>query len=191
MKKIIFTLFILALIPLAALAWDDCPYNEVDCPSPGDCDRYVDIDNDEICDRSQLTPEDRNDIILAQTSEKETVNLIGNEDKQLESERIYRLVPISLILIFLYVTTHILSKKKIINIINHRKIWNILLLLTFVTSGISGILLVIRINFGISVPLQFNLLFWHVETGIAMFAISMFHILWHWAYFKNMLNIKK
>ncbi|MBN1628928.1 MAG: hypothetical protein JW990_04135, partial [Thermoleophilia bacterium] len=39
-----------------ALAWDDCPFGEVDCVYPGDCSRYVDTNGDGICDRSQPEP---------------------------------------------------------------------------------------------------------------------------------------
>lgn len=91
----------------------------------------------------------------------------------------------------MYIISHILLKKKIINIVNHRKIWNILLLITFLISGILGILLVIRINFDTIIPLPFNILFWHVEAGIAMTVISVFHILEHLAYFKNIFRIKR
>ena len=185
MKKIIFAL-LLILIPITVLAWNDCPYNKTDCPSPGECNRYIDTDNDKICDRSQPAPEDRN-IEIANTQEINNENLIINSK---QNKMIYHLVPISLVLILLYFITHILSKKKIISIVNHRKIWNILLLITFLLSGISGILLIIKINFGITIPLP-NILFLHVETGIAMFVISIFHTLWHWSYFKNMFMIKK
>lgn len=108
----------------------------------------------------------------------------------LSGKNTYHLIPISLILVFLYLIGHILSKKGIIRVVNHRKIWNVLLLVTFLISGILGILLILKVNFGIIIPLPFNILFWHVEIGIAMFAISIFHILWHWAYFKNMFKIK-
>ena len=74
---------------------------------------------------------------------------------------------------------------------NHRKFWNILLLITFLASGILGILLVIRINLGIAMLLPFNIMFWHVEIGIAMVVISIFHTLWHLPYFKNLFMIKK
>ncbi|XOU95002.1 MAG: hypothetical protein ACNFW9_02955 [Candidatus Kerfeldbacteria bacterium] len=43
------------------LAWDDCPFGLVDDPYPGECPRYVDTDNDGLCDHSQLAPEDRVD----------------------------------------------------------------------------------------------------------------------------------
>ncbi|MEA3453002.1 MAG: hypothetical protein U9Q96_01540 [Patescibacteria group bacterium] len=188
MRKVIFILFILSFIPLVVLAWDDCPHNQIDCPAPGDCNRYVDIDNDEICDYSQLAPEDRS-VVVIQTDQGEISSSI--KDKKIQPERVYHFVPISLFLVVLYVTTHILSSRKVISIMSHRKIWNILLLGTFLFSGILGILLVIKINFGLMILSKFNALFWHVETGIAMFAISIFHILWHWAYFKNMLRIRK
>ncbi len=187
MKKIIFILILSILIPAITLAWDDCPHDKVDCPAPGDCVRYIDTDNDQICDHSQPAPEDRNiEITSVQTTSDKDL-IINNE----QNKTTYHLIPISLLLIILYAITHILSKKKIVSVVKHRKIWNILLLITFLVSGILGILLVIRINFGIAIPLPFNILFWHVEVGIAMFVISIFHTLWHWAYFKNLFIIKK
>jgi hypothetical protein len=108
-----------------------------------------------------------------------------------ESGRIYHLLPIFLLLVIIYFITFISSKKKIISVVNHRKIWNILLLITFLISGILGILLAVEINFSTEISLPFDILFWHVEFSIAMFAISIFHILWHLAYFKNLLRIKK
>ena len=185
MRKIIFILLLLISIPTTILAWDNCPYSEINCPAPGDCNRYIDIDNDEICDRSQPAPKDR-DTEIINTEIVEDKNLINNK----QTTMTYHLIPISLILILLYFITHILTKKKIISIINHRKIWNILLLISFLLSSISGIILIIKINFGIAIPLS-NMLFLHVETGIAMFVISVFHTLWHWRYFKNMFRMKK
>ena len=189
MKKIIFSLFLLILSPATVLAWDDCSYGEVDCLYPGDCSRYIDTDNDGICDHSQPAPEDRNtEIEIINTQIAEGKSLITNNER---SKAVYHLVPISLFLFFLYFITYILSKKKIISVVGHRKLWNFLLITTFLISGLLGILLVIKINFGITVSLPFNTLFWHVEAGIAMFIISIFHTLWHWTYFKNMFKIKK
>lgn len=193
MRKIIFVLLLFIMLPANALAWDDCPRDEIDCPYPGDCNKYVDTDNDKICDRSQPAPEDRNDgatitmaVSSSSTKMPETIAKTNNRSKG-----IYHLLPISLLLLILYAISHISSKKKIISIVNHRKIWNILLLVSFLISGIFGILLVIEINFGTKFSLPFNMLFWHVEIGIAMFAISIFHIFWHWTYFKNMIRINR
>ena len=186
MKKIIFAL-LLVLIPITVLAWDDCPYNKTDCPAPGECNRYIDTNNDKICDRSQPAPEDRN-IKITNTQETNNENLIINNK---QSKMTYHLILISLVLILLYFITHILSKKKIISIIDHKKIWNVLLLITFLISGILGIILIIEINFGITIPLPFNMLFWHVEIGIAMFVICTLHIIERWNYFKNIFIVRK
>ncbi len=138
-------------------------------------------------DNYRLEPSVAKDIAVA-------ISLGGEnmpEPTQKQGGMVYHFLPISFLLTLLYLTSHILSKKKIISIIDHRKFWNILLLITFLISAIFGILLVIRINSGRITPLRFNVLFWHVEMGIAMTAISIFHILWHWAYFKNLFNVKK
>ena len=123
MKKIVFALLLFSLIPASALAWDDCLHNEIDCSYPGNCARYIDTDNDGICDHSQLALEDRNDKIANAQIKKET-DILNKEDKQQKS--IYHLLQIPLFLIVLYVISHVLSKKKIISVVNHRKIWNFL-----------------------------------------------------------------
>ena len=182
MKRIIFVLLLSILIPTTTLAWDDCPRSETNCPAPGDCSRYIDIDNDKICDRSQPALEDRNVEIAIDK------DLITNKK---QNTMIYHLIPISLFLIILYAITRILIKKKIISVVNHRKIWNILLLISFLISGILGIVLIIEINSGTKFLLPFNILFWHVEIGIVMFIICMLHIVERWNYFKNLFIIKK
>ena len=196
-------MLLLSLSLITVVAWGDCPRGEVLCE--GECGLFVDIDNDGICDHSQPAPKDRNSNTTDQVTEEEIqedkygletiaandIALSVKTGTQEQQGRIYHLLPISLFLTSLYLISHFLSKKKIISIADHRKIWNILLLISFLISAILGILLVVKINFGTVIPLPFNTLFWHVEIGIAMTAISVFHILWHWAYFKNMFKIKK
>lgn len=48
-------IIMLAVIP-GVLAWDDCPRGLVNDPYPGVCNRYVDTNNDGICDHSQAAP---------------------------------------------------------------------------------------------------------------------------------------
>ncbi len=102
----------------------------------------------------------------------------------------YFFIPIALLLVVLYLISLILSKKKKIKAVQHRKIWNLLLLITFLVSGILGIFLVLKVSFGIEIPSYSNALVFHVEFGIAMTFISIFHILWHWKYFRKMLTKK-
>lgn len=100
----------------------------------------------------------------------------------------YNLFPITLILLLAYAGTWALTKKKKLGVATHRKIWNVLLLAFFLVSGILGIILVLRISHGLQFDLLKNMLFLHVETGIAMAVICVFHTAWHWPYFKNLLR---
>jgi hypothetical protein len=185
MKKTIFVLFLFMILPSTVLAWDDCVYGKVNDPYPGDCARYIDTDDDGICDHSQPAPEDRDEVKQVSNTEVEP-----GEEKEKKIDGIYHLIPISALLFVLYIISHILSKKKVISIVNHRKIWNLLLLISFIISGLLGILLIIKINFGLAMTLPFNMLFWHVEIGIVMFLITIFHLSWHLPYFKNIFKLK-
>ncbi len=192
MKKIIFILILLVLISGATLAFEDCPHDEVDCAFPGECSRYIDTDGDGICDKSQPAPEDRAEGMSVVEAESDSDTQIMETPAVIESKSkaTYDLLVIFLALVILYAISYILSKKKIIRIASHRKIWNILLLVSFLISGSLGILLVIRINYGITIPLPFNVLYWHVEFSIAMFLISLFHTLWHGAYLKKLFKFR-
>jgi len=133
-----------------------------------------------------LAPSLVKDIAVAlNLGEEINIDALQKENTK-ENIMVYHLWPISLALVIFYFLTWFLTKKKIIKFINHRRFWNILLLLTFLGSGILGILLIFRINSGIITPMPFNILYWHVEIGIAMFIISIFHTIWHWNYFKLM-----
>lgn len=54
-KLLIIGLATIALLVTAApaLAWLDCPYARVNDPYPGSCFRYLDANQDQICDHSQ------------------------------------------------------------------------------------------------------------------------------------------
>lgn len=60
-NKLLITLIFFIFITKAQIvyAWDDCPKDKVNDPYPGDCARYIDTDNNGICDHSESAPEDR------------------------------------------------------------------------------------------------------------------------------------
>jgi hypothetical protein len=98
-----------------------------------------------------------------------------------------------LILIFggclvLYLLTFFLSRRDIIKKSTHRKIWNVLLLLTFLATGLLGLFLVVQSNYNLFFDWFSILLYYHVEFGIAMAAISIFHLLWHLKYWLNLFK---
>jgi len=210
--KIISTL-IFCLLPLVVYGVTTCPNGSTECVAP--CGNYVDYDDDGNCDyiQSNLQEKKSSKEIKPEpqkpnTAKKEiTIQNKQKIKKPIEQKEIiepqektavkkiykksYHLISISLPLFFLYILTIILYKKKIIAAKTHFKIWNIALLLTFLISGLLGILLVIMINYGLKLKLPFNILLWHTEAGIAMFTISLFHIHWHWRYIKNIFKIIK
>jgi hypothetical protein len=101
----------------------------------------------------------------------------------------YYFVPILLATGILYAVTWTLSARKVIKTLLHRKIWNMVLLVTMLVSAVLGLFLILTIDFNIEIELPFNMLFWHVEAGIALSIIAVFHILWHWRYFAKMIKV--
>lgn len=92
-------------------------------------------------------------------------------------------------LVIIYLISFFMAKKNIITIITHKKIWNIILLISFILVAITSISFLLLLEYGIyfSIP---NNSFWHTELGIVMILISLFHSIWHLAYFKAILGFK-
>lgn len=73
----------------------------------------------------------------------------------------------------------------------HRRLWNILLLITFLVTAILGLLLTVQINYKLEWPVINTLLKLHVDFGIGMSLVALFHLLWNWNYYKNIINSAK
>jgi hypothetical protein len=102
----------------------------------------------------------------------------------------YRILPISVTLLFLYLITYILVLQKKMKVLTMRRIWNVVLLFSFLISVLLGVLLIIRINWGIIISLPFNMLYWHVEAGTVMAVVTIFHLTWYWRFYTCMLKRK-
>lgn len=255
--------------PAHALAWEDCPKGLVNDPYPGRCGRYVDTNDDQICDLSQPQPAESATTgtlaatpaatgepptgdcplgpcagcgacfglsvpatttpaaavtTLAETEApiqagpvttspaspatvtevsplveqvsgsgslevENTAQLVSADPKQGTSFFTHYLVsPIALGFFIIYGITFLLYKTKRMRTATHRKIWNVLLLGTFLTSGLFGLLLAIQLDYPLPFRIPFDLLFWHVEAGIAMTLISLFHLGWHFSYYRNLFR---
>jgi hypothetical protein len=101
----------------------------------------------------------------------------------------YYLIPILAGLIAAYSLTWILSAKKVFKTLTHRKIWNVILLFSCLVSALLGIILTLNLDFDTNITLPFNMLFWHVEAGIALGMVALFHVVWHWRYFTKMIKM--
>jgi len=82
-----------------------------------------------------------------------------------------------------YYVSMILVTKKNITLLQHRKFWNIVLLIGFLVSGMFGMLMSFLIDSGIRIPYYTTILWLHVELGIVMAVVSIFHLLWHRRYY--------
>ncbi|MGV8086757.1 MAG: hypothetical protein ACP5N1_03945, partial [Candidatus Woesearchaeota archaeon] len=99
------------------------------------------------------------------------------------SQHIYPVLIIVIATHLLYLLTFVLSKRDIISINTHRKIWNWLLLVVFIPVMVTSILWLLRVEYNIIIPTFFNVSYLHVVSGLIMIIISAFHILWHVKYY--------
>ncbi len=166
-----FLFFLLLVAPLAAFCAKqlECGRHEVDCT--GKCGRFIDKNGDGFCDIGGLSANQAK--ILAKTKAKP-----------------YSLILITAITLGLYLATSLLKRFNVIGKTLHQKIWNVVLLVTFLVSGILGLVLVAQINYNILNSWYSSFLYLHVEFGIAMAIVSIFHALWHVKYYAKALGLK-
>lgn len=134
----------------------DCERQRVDCI--GECGRMIDADGDGFCDNGDLSmpkPEPTH----------------------------YLLLEILSATLGLYFISLVLLKSRVYKKITHRKIWNYLLLITFITAALLGLLLVVFINYDVRTDFYLTYLELHVDFGIAMSIVGIIHFIWHWNYY--------
>jgi len=100
----------------------------------------------------------------------------------------YNVSPIAIVFFVVYAVSFFLYKTKRMRIATHRKIWNVLLMATFLITGIFGLILTIQLDYQLPFTIPFDLLFWHVEAGVVMTLISLFHMGWHFNYYRSLLR---
>lgn len=104
---------------------------------------------------------------------------------------VYPLAEIGGATLFLYLITWLLSRFKVFKKNVHRKLWNVILLISFMVSGLLGLMLVVQINYDVMGDWYSTFMWLHVDFGIVMAIISIFHILWHTKYFATIMKNKK
>ncbi len=86
-----------------------------------------------------------------------------------------------------YITTFVLYKKGLIKKALHVNLWNFILLLSFIVSGGAGFLLMVLMELGIISTANLGLLYWHVEFGITLTLVTIFHLHTYWKSTKKIL----
>lgn len=203
----------IAIILSLFLPWlvvAQCPYgegNRVDCQYG--CGNYVDNNHDNYCDHSSLSATKEEKVIdtICESAEDdietttEDIELVDETDVVDYSEstsepthaKRYHFWLITLITLGLYLLTFILVKTKVLQKVYQRRIWNAILLVAALVSCIFGLILTINVNYMFLGPQAYKFLItWHVEAGIVMTIICIFHIIWHLKYYKNLFaKVKK
>jgi len=95
----------------------------------------------------------------------------------------YHFTAILFIVVLIYSVSLKLVKSKKINLLFHRKIWNYTLLFSFLISGLLGLTLTFLIDYKMSIAWYRELLWLHVEFGVIMAIVSIFHLFWHRQYY--------
>lgn len=130
-----------------------------------------------------------------ETTPEPSTEAVAEEDTAAEEpagntpqKKPYDLVLISLLTLGLYAFTFILVKTNAMKKTTHRKIWNTILLITALVSCLLGFFLVFQINYGWKMDWFWKVKYYHVEFGIAMTIVALFHIFWHMNYWKTLFK---
>lgn len=202
---------------ISIYAWDNCPFDLENDSYPGECNRYIDTDGDGICDRSQPAPEDRDTtIVLNEENIKENIKDDNKYSKEM-NEKItggfiiaeaastqktvsdpptpgrkslpdYNFLEIFFITLLIYFSGKFLTQKLQITSSREKKFWNTFLLISFIGSAGTGMILVFIRDFDWFRSVNFNYLFWHVEFSITMALLGIFHTLWHSKYYLSIFK---
>lgn len=131
-------------------------------------------------------------IITTQTqTEQIIVEKTEIQPQKKKTPKPYNIILITAIVLLAYLLTFILVKAGKLKKLSHRKIWNVILLITFLVSCLLGFVLALQINYGFCMDWFRTFLKWHVEFGIAMTIIAVIHIVWHYKYYTTMISKKK
>lgn len=98
----------------------------------------------------------------------------------------YNVGVIAALVVLAYLTSFILSRTGRLRPARHRAVWNIVLLVAFLATGLFGLGLAILRDTRARVEMPFNVGFWHVETGIVLTLVAAFHVAWHLGYFRSL-----
>jgi hypothetical protein len=90
-----------------------------------------------------------------------------------------------------YLLTYSLYRLKIISKSMHTNLWNMIIGISFVISAGAGFILICLLDMGITLPISPELLNWHVEYGITLALVTIFHFHTYWRSSSKMFKISR
>ena len=103
----------------------------------------------------------------------------------------YNFLEIFFISLLIYFGGKFLARKLEISSCKEKKFWNVFLLISFIGSAGTGMILVFIRDYDWFRSINFNFLFWHVEFSIVMTLLGIFHAFWHLKYYLSIFKKKK
>ncbi len=100
----------------------------------------------------------------------------------------YHLFSLGLLLILSYLASMLLVRMKLLTGASHKKLWNVLLLLFFLSTAMLGLLLAVKVNYKLNIAWIETATKWHVDMGIGFAFVSFFHLSRHLGYFRRLLS---
>ncbi len=194
-----------------------CPYGLSYDPYPGQCPRYIDANGSGSCDLavsaasttqsssasssnsgSQDTTTDSQSSVDNSTNvtdHQEGANATaiqdpgtGGLDGTTDSSN-FHILPVTIIMIGAYLFTYYLFKSGILKAKKHKRIWNILVSVGYLGTGITGVLLTVMINLGISTAYNPGITYWHAELALLMVLGTFIHLHIYRRSFKKMFKV--
>jgi spermidine synthase len=100
----------------------------------------------------------------------------------------YHIIPIGILLLVAYLGSLLSVRMQLVDQSRHRRLWNVILLLFFISSALLGLFMAIKVNYKLKIPWIDPVTQWHVDMGIGLAIVAVFHLTWHLGYYKKILK---
>ncbi|MDD3985443.1 MAG: hypothetical protein PHY59_06095 [Methanobacterium sp.] len=104
---------------------------------------------------------------------------------------VYNIIMPVLPFIGIYLLTYCLYRMDLIKKALHVNIWNLIIGSIFLISAGAGFVLLLLMEFGVVLPISSQLLYWHVELGMSLFLVTIFHFHTYWKSSQNIVVKKR
>jgi hypothetical protein len=93
---------------------------------------------------------------------------------------VYEIVIPSIPFVAGYLVTYILYKTGLIKKSIHVNLWNFILFSAFLVAAGAGFTLMVLLELDVITSINLGLLYWHVEFGITLALVTIFHLFTYW-----------
>lgn len=176
-------LIISIMLPLKVFAVVPCPFGYINDPLPGLCARYIDQNQDNLCDHSQSQ--------LAISNQPLNSNPKVNK---IQTDYYFWQIIVLVLLLYGFGQYLVLLAKetqikwlKGVTAVKVNMFFNCLLFISFLLSFLTGLLLLFYMLGWLDIEKKIVDL--HVEFSLVFSIISLLHIIRHWRYFLRIFKL--